>query len=1333
MYRSPVMLVLLSVAAVACAAPDVDFEKTISAAVKAGDFTKAKQLCEAWIEKKPTDERPHVILGRIYVKTNMTGKAIEAFEMARAFNPLNPEPICEEGKIFLEAGNAEEAIEEFQAALEVRKDYAPAVKGLAAAKALRDSPYANGVHVRLGETDEARGLTLKIPEQTLVTTIGGRQCRSTIRARGKFFMVLDVADEYIFDVDMPVRVAIEYYDIGRGSFRIRYDSTDTTAHRHGVQKVSALISKTNSKTWRTGVLNLPDAKFANRFWGRTDLAICSEAWEYREDVYISSVRVTQGGLAADVEPRIAVAGGPSTCTVTAKVVDAAGPVADGTVVRFTTDRGAITRQVETLAGAAAAVFRPGDEPGEAAISVQTAEDRRMLHVPIVPGRGGAVRRRLLLDSFEQSRAWRTEATKGSHVTLLPGPERPEGRRPSTRIVYRFTRNPISAVTLRRPMALPGRPAKLGLWVKTDGSHSRIQAILVDATGQTLALRVGTMLSQGWQWVEHDIGPAIYSSGGAADGRMHLPVRLDGLEIGRYHDPPGKNGGEICVQDLTLVTDVPRSATATALLDVNAAEPDSRFHLPRPPVFHVSLTNLGDEMEQSRVRWRVTDETDRVVNQAHINTVDIDPGLCVTTEVTVPVAEPGVYQACFTLNGDSEASTKAVTFLALRDMPHSNPAGQIRRDGKDMALRLDNRTDEAAQFNLSYRLLTAAGEVVRKGMLDKPRMTMEPGEVLDALIPVEGLAAGRYSALLLFDMGDGTRFTRLLPFDVYPEAVTVAAKIVTDGDRPVAGASLRARLIRRPHIKIDTRDRTLQEWSVQTDAAGLCQLSELRVPADVDLCRLYLDVVADALVDHQQAFRLSDLVSPDGLLRPTLTLQMTPGHGFTGRVVGDDGAPVPDATVRAMGMVKEKRRISRYHFYRPRKTDADGRFEFPVAPTADVALTVYASQWVPKPIVVSAGKRDSGDIQLEPGAIVTGTLLDEAGKPAPGYWVVAAAASRGSSPSIMGLVEVVAKTGPDGAFTLPPLKGEFVLSTPPSFQLGIVEERVHSPTPRLAVLPQTLTLDRDRVELELRAASLVRIAGRVLDVDGTPAKEIDVKLSCLGTGRRFMNDEALTDDEGRFAFEGIPNGQMGLMIRVPGIRSWQRARRIYLRAKPLDHVKGANKNGWVHVDQIDANSLNVDFQFQFWSSRDGFLGTSPAAALGKKSAPRGVLGGVGRAFQDIAKRLAQGTPLAGRVLDEAGNGVRGAQIRILLIRRPKGGEVAKGKVTGPWQAVTGADGRYACAAVPAPKDAEQYTVRVQIVAKGYATKRQDFPLPKLMTSGVRRLSVPDLRLKLEGGQ
>lgn len=1339
-------LILALATSIACA-QEADVEKAVLAATKAGDLAKAKQLCDQWAQEKPDDERPYLILGRLYMKLEMHDKAIEPFEMAREVNPLNPEPMCELGKIFLLAGMAEEAIAEFQAALEVRKDYEPALKGLAEARGLQDSPYPNGVRAKLGASNEERGLKLdERRDPVRVATMGGRECRATDKSKRLFCLYFDVDDEYLHDVDLPVRVTVEYYDVGRDRLSMQYDSTDSTAYKGGASKVSEQVLKTDTKTWKKHTFNLPDARFSAQD-GR-DFVLWCDSWRQEEDLYVSSVHVVQGGLQVRVEPQAATVGGIGSCTVTAKVLDAKGPVPDGTPVSFVTDRGTVTAKAGTVEGMAEATFTSGDEPGEAKITVSTEHDKRAVTIPVLRGVGKIVRRRLLVHPFGGKEKWKIDGRSGTKLTVSPASDRGREGRSATRVEYKLRQDDTKSMAgMSRNIPLPGRAVKLALWVHLDGSPNLLYIDLKDATGQIHGYVLGYMKAAGWQRMELVIGAPLHHRGGANDGRLHYPLRFDRLIFRRYYGR-GQHPceGEVCLQDLTVETDIPSSVTLE--LAVTPGEPKATFRVGKDVVFRARIGNLLDEPQSVRLRWTVVDGEGHEVVEGRTEEIEVGPETRMLKDVPLKLTTPGRYRATFAFEDDDRpAPAEGTTFLLLNESADLGLPVELRPVAGGVDVCLSNQLKEAAQLSLSYYVLNEQREILRKGALGQPKMTLQAGETVECRLKLDGLAPDRYSILLFSDTADGERYTSLLSHELLPSEMVLTGRVVGDNAKPIPGASVRARLVRRLRRRSSRGNRTIGAWDTQTDSEGKFKLPEVKIPPDADRCHVSLDVVARGYVDVLRAYPLRSQLPSRGRpartirRRPsrTITLRMKRGEKLTGRVIGADGEAVADAHVQALSAVVWGGRapstastggMRRVQYYRPREADAEGRFELYVVPGAKTELTVHTSRWAAKRVAVPAGQPDAGEIQLEAGATVSGVLLDEHGEPAAGYWLAAEAML--SSRTMGGIaLAAAAKTGPDGTFTLPPLKGEFVLSTPVSFLLWPTEAQRHSPSPRVAILPRTLTLDRDRVELELRGARQVRIAGRVLDVDGTPAEKVTVYRSCPGT--RFLSDDVQTDDEGHFALEGIPSGLGGFQVMVPTIRSWKKAKRIYLRAKPLDHVKGADENGWIRVDQIDEDLLNVDFRFQFWSRTKGFLGLSPDPALMEDAAPGKALDERGRAPHELAERLAQGNPLVGRVLDEAGNGVRGAQVRILFARRPNDGEAAKEQVTGPWQAVTGADGRFACAAVPVPKEPKQYTVRIEVIAKGHAKKRQDFPLPKLLTSGARRLRVPDLRLKLEDKQ
>ena len=617
---------------------ETNFEKAAQQLMKAGDLAKAKQLCDQWAKAKPEDEGPYLLLGRLYVKLEMYEKAIEPFEMAREVNPLNPEPMCELGKIFLLAGMAEEAMAEFQAALEVRKDYAPARKGLAEARGLRDNPYPNGVRVTLGAANEARGLRLwdkRNPSR--VVTMGGRECRATDKARHILRLDLDVSDEYLHEVDLPVRVTVEYFDVGTDRLSMQYDSTDFTAYRGGASKVTERVTKTDTKTWRKYTFNLPDARFSTK--DGQDLVLWCDSWRRQEDLYVSSVHVVQGGLQARAEPKAATVGGVSSCAVTAKVFDANGPVPDGTPVHFATDRGTVTAKVETVEGMAEATFTSGGEPGEANVTVSTEHDKRVVNIPVLRGVGKIVHRRLLVHPFGGKEKWKIHGTAGTELIVEPAPDRGREGRPATRVVYKLRQEDRrSMASMIRAIPLPGRAVKLSLWVHLDGTPNSIHMELEDATGQLHGYLLGYMKAAGWKRMEQVIGAAMRHRGGANDGRLHYPLKLHHLTFRRYYGG-GQHPceGEVYLQDLTVETDIPSSESLE--LTITPAEPKSTFRVGKDVLFRARLGNLLAEPRNVELRWTVEDGEGQRVAEGQTEEIEIGPEKRVLKDVPLALATP----------------------------------------------------------------------------------------------------------------------------------------------------------------------------------------------------------------------------------------------------------------------------------------------------------------------------------------------------------------------------------------------------------------------------------------------------------------------------------------------------------------------------------------------------------------------------------------------------------------------------------------------------------------------------------------------------------------------
>ena len=1195
MPRLTAIALTLFLTASALSAQDADLAQSAQQAVKAGRLEDAKKLCAQWIEKKPKDERPHILLGQIYLKQDKIDEAIEAFETARELNPLNPDPACEMGRLFIKAGMGTEAVAEFEAALKIRKDCEPAVKGLAEALALTENPYRDGVSVKLGEFNEERGLRqLDRPgaHVSRAVKMAGRDCRATEIAKKQLFLDFDVDDEYLHDVDRPVRVTVEYFDIGRDRFSMKYDSTDLGAHFRGTAKVTEQVAKTDTRTWKRYTFNLPDARFSG--WSGRDFVLSTDVWKGKTDLYVASVHVVQGGLQVQAEPKSVAVG--QGCTVIAKVVDAEGPAPDGTPVSLSADHGRIEESVETVAGEVRAAFMAPADPAEATITIKTDEDERQLSIPVLRGKGESVRRKLVVYPFGRQDKWTVSGRRGAELKIEPSPDAGREGRPATRVAYKLSQaDSKSMATMSRAIPLPGRPAKLGLWVRADQSPNMLRVEFRDATRQIHGCELGNLKRDGWQWMEVPVGSGMYHHGGANDGRVHFPVQFNGLLFRRYYGGgPQKCEGEVYFQDLTVETDLPVSESIE--LTVSSDQPRARFEIGEDLALHVRLGNLTKELRRGRLRWTVTDEDGAVVLDERGDDFELPAETRVTRDVTPKLEKPGVLQAKIVFETDEEhpdPPADSIALLLMRDVGQLGLVAGIQTEAKGPAVLVTNRRQEAAQFSLLYRVLNQQRGIVAKGTLGQPAMTVDAGEAVECPLSLGELPPERYAILLFFDTADGQRFSALVPHETFPAELTVDGKVTGEG-KPIPGASVRLWISRQPNRYTRFRAESLGLWTTETDAEGSYSFKDLKVPPDAARCRLHFDVVARGFADQHMSHSFRSLLPSNGRPTRTITFRLKRGAPLTARVVGADGEPAVGARVHTLSVVMDGLRAREIRSYRLRETDADGRFETCPVPGSRTDLVVYSSQWATRRVIVSPDQSDLGEIRLDAGTTVSGKLLDEKGNPAAGHWVVAESAERGALRMIVHPVRIGAKTEADGSFALPPLKGKFTIWTPTSFEIWWTEPTHLSPLPPVAILPQEHTFDgtQEQVELELRAPSPVRVAGRVLDVEGKPASDVGLMLYSTFSDLRtpLVFDSTTTGADGRFSFTGIPRGLCKVVVVAPGMRRSNQGGRVYLRAKPLKYGSGHQWQEAAHLDEVGEDVLDVDFQYRLWSSKGGYLET-----------------------------------------------------------------------------------------------------------------------------------------------
>lgn len=124
-----------------------------------------------------------------------------------------------------------------------------------------DSEHPQGVGIVKAETEGDKSVTLGYR--------GGRACWVLDPNAGKRYINVDVADNYIYNLKWyeTVKVEVDYYDSGEGSFVIRY-----TNNKKNIGE-SEYVEPTYTQKWKTHTFYLSDAGFENLYSGGYDFTV----------------------------------------------------------------------------------------------------------------------------------------------------------------------------------------------------------------------------------------------------------------------------------------------------------------------------------------------------------------------------------------------------------------------------------------------------------------------------------------------------------------------------------------------------------------------------------------------------------------------------------------------------------------------------------------------------------------------------------------------------------------------------------------------------------------------------------------------------------------------------------------------------------------------------------------------------------------------------------------------------------------------------------------------------------------------------------------------------
>lgn len=346
-----------------------------------------------------------------------------------------------------------------------------------------------------------------------------------------------------------------------------------------------------------------------------------------------------------------------------------------------------------------------------------------------------------------------------------------------------------------------------------------------------------------------------------------------------------------------------------------------------------------------------------------------------------------------------------------------------------------------------------------------------------------------------------------------------------------------------------------------------------------------------------------------------------------------------------------------------QTDADGYFEVAAIPVAEVALAVDRDGYAPVrvqgvQIPPGEGPADLGTLVLAPGATLAGRVLDPEGEPVAGaavYLVRGAEAPDGEAQARLRHGRPAAVSDPAGAFLIRDLI--------PGQPLGLY---VHADGRAPAWLPGVEAPAEAPLRVILRPA--LAVSGRVVDQAGGPLPNARVTLVwqevLAGATRRVavgpgVEREAITDRRGRFEIGGL----------LPGDATVEVYRKGFVPAPPRE-IRLIPGEGIAGVDFVLERGAAVEGRV---TTRSGEPVAGARITAGRPSA---VTDGDGayrlegvplgpaalEAFHSARGRrvkridvepgvnpldwtLEDGVRVSGRVMDETGEPLAGATVRV----------------------------------------------------------------------------------------
>lgn len=257
------------------------------------------------------------------------------------------------------------------------------------------------------------------------------------------------------------------------------------------------------------------------------------------------------------------------------------------------------------------------------------------------------------------------------------------------------------------------------------------------------------------------------------------------------------------------------------------------------------------------------------------------------------------------------------------------------------------------------------------------------------------------------------------------------------------------------------------------------------------------------------------------------VELEPGRSVFGRVTDDVGAPLADASIYVLeGSARNLMRMNRppWGVEPDAVSGADGSF-IVADRRADETISLLAHRkgfTLSQRSGVEVANADAIVLELEPASRVSGVVLDEDESPVPGASVMLTKSTIG--PGGRAFFSGMGGSGETDS------EGRFVIENvrPDTWTLGAGGRGFLSTTRPAVEVPR----GEDVEDLELTLSRGARLAGLVLEPDGSPAGDASVSIADreeggVGAWMSFGGRAARTDAEGRFVLEGLDMGDQSV--------------------------------------------------------------------------------------------------------------------------------------------------------------------------------------------------------------